>query len=293
MPATIPPLVVSGQVISAAHINALRNAAATLNTELYAWAGNVAAGGFNLSGVGALSAASGTFTGGLSAASLSATTLTLTGALTGASCTFSGTATFNGAAIFAAGIATSAVTPKFLPQNAGAGEGGELQLADPTGSNVWVLDNFSQAFRLFRSGGGAFGFHITSSGSIGFGTQTTPFCKYSFVAPSQPFGDAASGGGAFSIGLGSDNTDDKLIIGYNNVGTTYAWLQAVKAGTATRLLALNPLGGSVQIGTGSWSTGPAMLGPNYFLWVDGSGRLRIKNGAPGSDTDGTVVGTQS
>lgn len=31
----------------------------------------------------------------------------------------------------------------------------------------------------------------------------------------------------------------------------------------------------------------------YQLWVDASGKLRIKNGAPTSDTDGTVVGTQT
>jgi hypothetical protein len=31
----------------------------------------------------------------------------------------------------------------------------------------------------------------------------------------------------------------------------------------------------------------------YHLWVDSSGRLRIKNSAPTSDTDGTVVGTQT
>jgi hypothetical protein len=37
---------------------------------------------------------------------------------------------------------------------------------------------------------------------------------------------------------------------------------------------------------------PLNLG-GYRLWVDSSGRLRIKNGAPTSDTDGTVVGTQS
>jgi len=37
---------------------------------------------------------------------------------------------------------------------------------------------------------------------------------------------------------------------------------------------------------------PLNLG-GYRLWVDSSGRLRIKNGAPTSDTDGTVVGTQT
>jgi hypothetical protein len=29
------------------------------------------------------------------------------------------------------------------------------------------------------------------------------------------------------------------------------------------------------------------------LWVDSTGRLRIKTSAPTSDTDGTVVGTQT
>lgn len=31
----------------------------------------------------------------------------------------------------------------------------------------------------------------------------------------------------------------------------------------------------------------------YVLWVDATGKLRIKNGQPTSDTDGTVVGTQT
>jgi hypothetical protein len=31
----------------------------------------------------------------------------------------------------------------------------------------------------------------------------------------------------------------------------------------------------------------------YHIWVDNYGKLRIKNGAPASDTDGTVVGTQT
>lgn len=37
---------------------------------------------------------------------------------------------------------------------------------------------------------------------------------------------------------------------------------------------------------------PIVLGA-YYLWVDATGDLRIKSGAPTSDTDGTVVGTQS
>jgi hypothetical protein len=46
-----------------------------------------------------------------------------------------------------------------------------------------------------------------------------------------------------------------------------------------------------MLGKGEW-TDPARLG-NYYLWVDGSGKLRIKSGVPTSDGDGTVVGTQT
>lgn len=43
---------------------------------------------------------------------------------------------------------------------------------------------------------------------------------------------------------------------------------------------------------GTWNGGLLWFG-SYALWVDSTGDLRIKNGAPSSDTDGTVVGTQS
>lgn len=32
---------------------------------------------------------------------------------------------------------------------------------------------------------------------------------------------------------------------------------------------------------------------SYYLWIDSTGRLRVKSGVPTSTTDGTVVGTQS
>jgi len=44
--------------------------------------------------------------------------------------------------------------------------------------------------------------------------------------------------------------------------------------------------------TSTWSDYPLTLG-NYFFWVDATGDFRIKSGAPTSDTDGTVVGTQT
>jgi len=50
--------------------------------------------------------------------------------------------------------------------------------------------------------------------------------------------------------------------------------------------------GTVNILDSAYNAGRLVLG-SYHIWVDGSGRLRIKNGSPTSDTDGTVVGTQS
>ncbi|HCA53065.1 MAG TPA: hypothetical protein DEP24_09380 [Mycobacterium sp.] len=45
-------------------------------------------------------------------------------------------------------------------------------------------------------------------------------------------------------------------------------------------------------GNGGWDGEHIVLG-SYRLWVDSTGDLRIKSSAPTSDTDGTVVGTQS
>lgn len=46
------------------------------------------------------------------------------------------------------------------------------------------------------------------------------------------------------------------------------------------------------LGDGTWDTGHIVLGTHH-IWVDSTGDLRIKGSAPTSDTDGTVVGTQS
>lgn len=53
------------------------------------------------------------------------------------------------------------------------------------------------------------------------------------------------------------------------------------------------VGRDFQIGYGGGhNTGHQMLGSAH-IWVDSTGDLRIKSSAPTSDTDGTVVGTQS
>jgi hypothetical protein len=82
----------------------------------------------------------------------------------------------------------------------------------------------------------------------------------------------------------------RMAMGYDPANDAFV-VQAIHAGVAKKPLLLNPSGGSVMIGTGTWQE-PARLG-NYRIWVDGSGRLRIKSGAPTSDGDGSIVGTQA
>jgi hypothetical protein len=60
---------------------------------------------------------------------------------------------------------------------------------------------------------------------------------------------------------------------------------------AVRQIAPRPRAGDEGTLGGSYLT-PTHFG-TYSLWVDSSGRLRIKSTAPTSDTDGTVVGTQA
>lgn len=49
---------------------------------------------------------------------------------------------------------------------------------------------------------------------------------------------------------------------------------------------------NLEAGQSGWNFKPLKLG-SYVLWVDSTGDLRIKFGTPTSDTDGTIVGTQS
>ncbi len=56
--------------------------------------------------------------------------------------------------------------------------------------------------------------------------------------------------------------------------------------------------GALRITDPSWNAlqpaaGTAFALGRYSLWVDANGRLRIKDGAPAFDEDGTIVGTQS
>lgn len=67
----------------------------------------------------------------------------------------------------------------------------------------------------------------------------------------------------------------------------------VRGADANIDLVLSPKGiGNARTLGSAWNTTHFGIGL-YHLWVDASGRLRIKSSAPTSDTDGTVVGAQS
>lgn len=51
---------------------------------------------------------------------------------------------------------------------------------------------------------------------------------------------------------------------------------------------------SIPLKTGAaWNGSAPLIMGTYYLWVDSSGRLKIKDGEPLSDAEGTIVGTQS
>lgn len=111
---TLPPLVVSGQVISAAHINAIRNALGTSNAETYSWTAHVSANGKNITGLGTVTAVSavvsGTLVAGtLEAATVSASNVAATGTVAAANANITGTVSAN-AITAAAGITAVAGT---------------------------------------------------------------------------------------------------------------------------------------------------------------------------------------
>jgi hypothetical protein len=88
-------------------------------------------------------------------------------------------------------------------------------------------------------------------------------------------GDRIVSGGSPSVP--SNNVDGCIVIRTYNVLFDKAYVEAGLGFVST---------------VSDWSTPPLKLG-NHSLWIDGSGKLRIKNGTPLSATDGTIVGTQA
>lgn len=80
--------------------------------------------------------------------------------------------------------------------------------------------------------------------------------------------------------------------GTNRRGGLRAFTNPSSAASTTPVLSTEwEVNGDFRLDSHAWNKNRLKLG-GAFLWVDGSGRLRIKTSAPSSDTDGTVVGTQ-
>ena len=102
---------------------------------------------------------------------------------------------------------------------------------------------------------------------------------------------APSGMSTFSVIANiSGDTDRRMMFGIDGVNAL-GWIQVYDIGAIPYALYLNPQGGNVVMGS-AWNGTHPQFG-SHHLWVDSSGRLRIKSSAPVSDTDGSIVGAQS
>ena len=84
---------------------------------------------------------------------------------------------------------------------------------------------------------------------------------------------------------GGTNPAIGTIYAYNNnvcIGTE-SFNHIVKCDTSTR---------NFEIGAGTWDGGHLVMN-NTHIWIDSTGKIRIKNGTPTSDTDGVEVSLQS
>lgn len=139
---------------------------------------------------------------------------------------------------------------------------------------------------IVRTNGGS---NIQYATSEAFSSSTPQIQKISFTVPSDPatskylvFRISASG-----VTAGTPSVAGSIAIPMVFLGNE---LQDLKP----KMLSdgANTIYGNQTYQGGGWDTPHPVLG-TYHLWVDATGDLRIKNGAPSSDTDGTVVGTQS
>lgn len=90
--------------------------------------------------------------------------------------------------------------------------------------------------------------------------------------------------GAVTSALAELRIHQKNSSNYNHAFSSDAGAHVCRANNGNFMIGLT--------GAGAWNTSHITMGV-YHLWIDASNRLRIKNSAPTSDTDGTIVGSQS
>jgi hypothetical protein len=330
----LPPLVSSGQVVAASHINSIR-------TALGSWSFAVNAGNNTLSNLGPVTGTSATFTGTVTAASFSGP-ITTGGAVTAATGSFSGAVS---AASVTAGTlaATSVITiTKSSPEirmMADANKGIRLVgaadastvsvqlttnafgaavtalLADLSGNvtiagslicggDVKIANNSGATQNTFRIDGSGNALYIVGDSSAGAATGTQIIFR---TAPAGSVGtdrmNINSIGGVTMASAGGATFDCGLIVQNNNPSANIAaGIVRIVASNDNASNACLVCGGSGGYGMIFYADGLLSLGNaynhgrlgmgSYRLWVDGAGKLRIKNGEPVSDLDGVTVGSQ-
>lgn len=83
----------------------------------------------------------------------------------------------------------------------------------------------------------------------------------------------------------------RVDIGNNKIVAQAKWVLSVTVTNPNLNLTAYFANAVKSSASGAWNDNPLQIG-NYRLWVTSTGKLMIKNGAPTSETDGTIVGTQ-
>lgn len=164
---------------------------------------------------------------------------------------------------------------------------GREALRTKAGDSSWIAFHSSSAWM----NGGPNDAIIIDTGGTGGEGGTRTVAGLSFIAP-RVTNTSQTRYGLACVGTGGAGVE---IIGgalagisgeLNRNGKQLTWIRN-SAGSLQMQLS----GGNTYVSGGSWQA-PMQLG-EYRLWVDGLGRLRIKNSQPTSDGEGTLVGVQS
>ena len=164
------------------------------------------------------------------------------------------------------------------------------------GKNAVVLNESCFNFKITGVTFSAFGAQV-AAGTEGAAIIINDTNNYGTVNGNS-FDDASGSSVPYPMQGGSDTrvTFNDNFVRVNNAN---AWIPAVGKPRFCNMATLGSardVSSSVSTGGSAWNQvsggAPLTLGV-YQLWVDAGGRLRMKSGAPASDTDGTIVGTQS
>jgi hypothetical protein len=150
----------------------------------------------------------------------------------------------------------------------------------------------------FRNASESVNFGSTSQYSVATGTLDTVQSHDSkFTAANIAVGDVirikASAGGTWEVKEVKSITSASYLVLTEDLTNTYTnttYFERISSAATEKMAVKND--GTVEIDGGGYNTGHLVLGA-YHLWVDSTGDLRMKNSAPTSDTDGSIVGTQS